>query len=90
MAKVKFTSALNRFFPNLKEMEVQGNTVNHIIAAINKEIPGLNTYLLDDDGSLRKHVNIFVKDELIQDRAKLSDAVQEKDEVLIYQALSGG
>ena len=90
MAKVKFTSALNRFFPNLKEMEVQGNTVNHIIAAINKEIPGLNTYLLDDDGSLRKHVNIFVKDELIQDRTKLSDAVQEKDEVLIYQALSGG
>ena len=90
MAKVKFTSALNRFFPNLKEMEVQGNTVNHIIAAINKEIPGLNTYLLDDDGSLRKHVNIFVKDELIQDRAKLSDAVHEKDEVLIYQALSGG
>jgi len=90
MAKVKFTSALNRFFPNLKEMEVQGNTVNHIIAAINKEIPGLNTYLLDDDGSLRKHVNIFVKDELIQDRLQLTDQVQEKDEVLIYQALSGG
>lgn len=71
-------------------MEVQGNTVNHIIAAINKEIPGLNTYLLDDDGSLRKHVNIFVKDELIQDRLQLTDQVQEKDEVLIYQALSGG
>ena len=90
MAKVKFTSALNRFFPNLKDMEVQGNTVNHIIAAINKEIPGLNTYLLDDDGSLRKHVNIFVKDELIHDRLQLTDPVQEKDEVLIYQALSGG
>ncbi len=90
MARVKFTSALNRFFPNLKEMDVRGDTVNHIITAINKEVPGLNTYILDEDGSLRKHVNIFVRDELIHDRAELSDPVEDKDEILIYQALSGG
>ncbi len=90
MARVKFTSALNRFFPNLEEMEVAGDTVSKILEAINREIPGLNTYILEDDGSLRKHVNIFVKEELIHDRHQLSDPVNERDEILIYQALSGG
>ena len=90
MAYVKFTSALNRFFPDLKEMEVSGGTVHRVLDQIGIEVPGISSYLLEDDGSLRKHVNIFIKDEVIQDRSKLSDPVKEQDEILIYQALSGG
>jgi len=90
MAFVRFTSALNRFFPDIKEMEVAGNTVNDVLSEVSKEVPGISGYLLEDDGSLRKHVNIFIKDELIQDRSKLSDPVANEDAILIYQALSGG
>ena len=90
MASVKFTSALNRFFPDLKEMEVSGGTVSQVLEGATAKVPGLSRYLLEDDGSLRKHVNIFIKEELIKDREKLSDKVTETDEVLIYQALSGG
>lgn len=90
MANVKFTSALNTFFPDLKDMKVQGDTVNELIISINKTTPGISNYLLEEDGSLRKHVNIFIEQDLIKDRSKLSDTVSEKDEVLIYQALSGG
>jgi len=39
---------------------------------------------------LRKHVNIFVKEEMVADRAKLSDRVEANSRVLIMQALSGG
>jgi len=90
MAKVKFTAALTRFFPGLKEVEVQGNTVQEVLDKVNREAPGVIHYLLEEDGSLRQHVNIFVKDELIADRVHLSDQVRDSDEVLIYQALSGG
>ena len=90
MALVKFTSALNRFFPELRELELSGNTVKQIIEAANSEVPGLKPYLIDDDGSLRKHVNIFIKENLIHDRIKLSDVIEKNDEILIYQALSGG
>jgi molybdopterin converting factor small subunit len=90
MPEVKFTSALKRFFPTLTATSVEASTVNEIISALEKKYPGISSYLIDDVGQLREHVNIFLKDELIRDREKLSDKVEAKDEVLIFQALSGG
>ena len=71
MAKIKFTSALCRFFPNLKEMEVEGTTVNEVLKKVEQEVPGVSDYLLEEDGSLRKHVNIFLKEDMITDREQL-------------------
>ena len=90
MPQVKFTSALQRFFPDLKSQEVQGNTIAEVLHGIEQQYPGLSDYLLEEDGSLRKHVNIFLKEEMIKDRDQLTDPVQSSDEVLIFQALSGG
>ena len=90
MATIKFTSALQRFFPDLSEMEIQGNTIMEVVQNVERRIPGISNYLLEEDGSLRKHVNIFLGDELIQDRDSLSDKVAGSDQILIYQALSGG
>ena len=90
MIKVKFTSALNQFFPDLRAQEFQGTSIKEIIASIEAIYPGMQNYLLEEDGSLRKHVNIFVRDEMMTDRDTLSDTLTEGDEVLIFQALSGG
>ena len=90
MIKVKFTSALKQFFPDLKAQEFQGTSIKEIIASIDAIYPGMQNYLLEEDGSLRKHVNIFVRDEMMTDRDTLSDTLTEGDEVLIFQALSGG
>ena len=91
MSNVHFTTHLQRFFPALKQGTLaEGQTVAEIIHSLEQQHPGLAAYVIDERGSLRKHVNIFVNDELILDRAKLSDAVDEKSRVYIFQALSGG
>jgi sulfur-carrier protein len=90
MAKVKFTSALKRFFPSLSETSVEASNVQEVIEALEKKYPGLTGYIVDDAGQLRQHVNVFVKDDLIKDRVRLSDKVEREDEILIFQALSGG
>jgi molybdopterin converting factor small subunit len=90
MPKVKFTSALKPFFPGLTDTKVEGNSVKEVLAALDDQFPGLNAYLLNEGGALRKHVNIYIKDALVNDRTSLSDAVSKEDEILIYQALSGG
>lgn len=93
MSRVKFTRHLVRFFPELTdsaEVEANGATVAEIIADLNAAYPGLADYIVDEHGQLRRHVNIFVGEELIQDRVRLSDAVQPSDRLYIYQALSGG
>ena len=90
MIKVKFTSALKQFFPDLRSQEFEGTSIRGIITSIEAIYPGMQNYLLEEDGSLRKHVNIFVRDEMMKDRDTLSDTLTEGDEVLIFQALSGG
>ncbi len=90
MPVVKFTRNLQRFFPNLSTIEVEGATIAEVIAALDRRYSGLSGYLLDDQNALRQHVNIFIGEELIQDRQSLSDPVGPGDQVYILQALSGG
>lgn len=91
MASVNFTTHLQRFFPTLKQgILVDGQTVAEVIRSLEKQHPGLAAYIVDERGSLRKHVNIFINDELVMDRVGLKDSVDPKTRVYIFQALSGG
>ena len=90
MIKVNFTSALKRFFPSLHSMDVEAKSVAEALEAVELEFPGMKSYLLEDSGKLRKHVNIFVGEDLIQDENQMSDLVNQKDVIHIFQALSGG
>ncbi len=90
MATINFTYALKRFYPDLNSIEVEATDVNEVVQTIDKTFPGIKGYLLDDQGSLRKHVNIFVDGSLINDRTTLLDKITKDSEVYIMQALSGG
>ena len=90
MAKANFTYALKRFFPGIAETKVDPGTVKDVLAQLEGLYPGLSGYIVDDQGSVRQHVNVFVNGSLITDRKYLSDKVEEGDEVYFMQALSGG
>ncbi len=90
MPKVNFTSALRRFYPDLKPFEIEAKTVSDILKHLNQNYPGLTDYLVDEQGRLRQHVNIFIGDKLIKDKIGLQDVLSKDDEVYIMQALSGG
>ncbi len=90
MATVHFTTALQGFVSGLESIEVTGNTVYEVVAEIEKHFPRVSGYLLEENGALRKHVNIFINDHSIEDMRHLSDAVACDDKIHIIQALSGG
>ena len=90
MPTIKFTYALKRFFPKLKDTGANGNTLEEIFKEIDTNYPGLRSYVLDERGSLRRHVNIFIDGKMINDRNKLSDSLSSNSEIYIMQALSGG
>ncbi|MDP7133095.1 MAG: MoaD/ThiS family protein [Planctomycetota bacterium] len=50
----------------------------------------LKSYVVDDQGRLRKHMVVFVDSELIHDREGMTDEVQPNSEIYVMQALSGG
>lgn len=90
MAYVEFTRNLKRFFPDLEPTEVPAETVAALVEALDQRTPKLAAYLVDDQGRLRQHVNIFVDEVMVRDRAGLSDPLTPQSKVFIVQALSGG
>ena len=90
MARVKFTPNLQRFFPDLVACDVDASTIAEVVDAVDGRWRGLGDYIIDEQGALRKHVNIFIGDDLIRDKRTLSDAVSADTRVYIMQALSGG
>lgn len=92
MPRVELTRHLYEFFPHLegKPLVVEATTVADALAEIEKLAPGVTFYICDELGRLRQHVNVFIGDDRIQDRRRLSDALTPDSRVLIMQALSGG
>ena len=90
MPTVKFTYALKRFFPQLEDIPANANSLPEVFREIETSYPGLSSYVLDETGSLRRHVNIFIDGKMINDRNKLSDSFSSTSEIYIMQALSGG
>ncbi len=92
MAEVSFTRHLPALFPSLREgpFHLQGTTVAALVAELELLAPGVGFYICDERGRLRRHVNIFVDDQLVVDRTALRDVVAPSSRVFIAQALSGG
>jgi molybdopterin converting factor small subunit len=89
MARVTFTGHLKRHL-DCPDMDVPGATVAEVLDSVFQANPKTRSYVLDDQGRVRKHVNLFVNDAPIADRDCLSDPVGDNDEIYVLQALSGG
>lgn len=89
MPVLRFTTHLARHLPEPR-LTVAGETVRRVLDAAFADDDILRGYVLDEQGRLRKHVNIYVDGRLIGDRLRLSDPVAPGSEVYVLQALSGG
>ena len=90
MIRVKFTYALKRFFPKISSIDIEAKSLEELIEQLEEHFPGIRGYVLEDYGGIRKHVNIFINGQIVQDKIALSDPIKGGDEVYIMQALSGG
>ena len=69
---------------------VEGATVREALAALAGELPEIRKFVLDDQGRLRRHVNVFVNEAVVHDRERLSDCLEEGDRLYVVGAVSGG
>lgn len=89
MATVHFTSHLSGYADSGPVATPAGSLAEVLACAI-ADNPRLRSYIMDDQGLLRRHVAVFVDGRLVTDRVGLRDRVGESSEVYVMQALSGG
>lgn len=75
---------------NLLAIEGSPANVSEALKILWKDYPGLQDRIVDEQGAVRQHINIFVGDEAIRFADGLSTKVPAGAEILIVPAVSGG
>jgi hypothetical protein len=89
MPTVRFTRNIQRHV-ECPTREAAGTTLREVLDNYFRAHERARGYVLDDQGSLRRHMAIFIDGNQIGDRNGLSDPVPTNAVVDIIQALSGG
>jgi MoaD family protein len=90
MVKVRVPTTLRTLTGGKSEVEVEGATVGEVIASLESVHPGFTERLLDDEGKLRRFVNVFVADDDVRFLEGLETKVPDGETVSIVPAVAGG
>jgi molybdopterin synthase sulfur carrier subunit len=72
------------------DVQAKGDTIDELIADLERQFPGLRERLVDDTGELRRFVNIYVNQEDIRFMDNRATVLKDGDEVAIVPAIAGG
>lgn len=86
MANVVLPPALSARVEGMVMLTIEGSTAGEVLRSLEKRQPRLRGWILDETGSLREHVALFVDSQ----RATLDRPLAQGDELHIIQAITGG
>jgi len=75
---------------NQAEFFVPASTVQDLIDRVVDEYPSVKFHLVDSDGNLRRHFNVFVNNVHIRDLQGLETQLKEEDKVILMASAAGG
>lgn len=87
---VRIPVLLRTLTQNQGEVSVTGGTVKEVIEQLETEFPGFHERLYDEEGKLRRFINIYVNSEDIRSQEGDGTSVKEGDEISIVPAIAGG
>lgn len=90
MATVFVPTALRRFTAGQSKVEAAGSTVGEVISQLDGSYPGFGDKLLNEDGSVKRFINVFRNDDEIRTLEGLATTVADGDTISIVPAMAGG
>jgi molybdopterin converting factor small subunit len=86
MAVVRLRAPLTELAGGRRELQFEGATVGEVLRRLELENPPIAGWILDERGSIRRHINVFVNGE----RGREETAVAAADRIHVLPAISGG
>jgi molybdopterin synthase sulfur carrier subunit len=90
MPSVRIPTPLRKLTNDVEVVQTAGSNVGEVIENLEQAFPGLKERLCDDQGNVRRFVNVFVNDEDIRFLDEKATVVKESDEISIVPAIAGG
>lgn len=89
-ATVRVPTTLRTLTAGASEVAVEGDTLASVLDNLESAHPGFKERLLDDDGQIRRFVNVFVSDDDVRFLEGLDTPVPDGETVSIIPAVAGG
>ena len=87
---VRVPTILRTYTGGAAEVSVEGGTLAEVVAALDAAHPGIAGRVLDDQGKLRRFVNVYVGDEDVRFAQGLDTHVPAGERVSVIPAVAGG
>ena len=87
---IRIPTPLRKLTGERETIEADGATVGDLLDAANAAYPGLKERLCDEQGNVRRFVNVYLNDEDIRFLDDRATAVKPGDELSIVPAIAGG
>ena len=88
--QVRIPTPLRKLTNDEEVVETSAETIGDAITDLETRYPGLQERLLDDDGQVRRFVNVYVNEEDIRFLQDKETPLKDGDEVSIIPAIAGG
>ncbi|NBQ22379.1 MAG: MoaD/ThiS family protein [Synechococcaceae bacterium WB6_3B_236] len=88
--QVLIPTPLQKFTGDQATVSLEASSVDELIVALDGNFPGLKERLCDEQGKLRRFLNVYVNSEDIRFLDNQATALKEGDEVSIVPAVAGG
>ena len=88
--RVRIPTPLRSLTKGAADVQVDADTVSDLIEALERQYPGLRDRLVEDNGELRRFINIYVNQEDIRFLQGEKTSLKDGDEVVIVPAIAGG
>jgi molybdopterin synthase sulfur carrier subunit len=87
---VRIPTPLRRLTNGVSEVQVEGTTVREAVNALERQYPGMNGRICEENGEIRRFVNVYVNGEDVRFLGGLEAPVKDRDEISIVPAVAGG
>jgi molybdopterin synthase sulfur carrier subunit len=88
--QIRIPTPLRKLTNNEELVEVNAPTIGGAIAELQSRYPGIRERLLDETGSIRRFVNVYLNEEDIRFLQNQETPIKDGDEISIIPAIAGG
>lgn len=90
MTKVRIPTPLRKLTKENAEVDATGSTIREVVDDLENQFPGFKERMCDENGELRRFVNVYVGEEDIRFMDGLDTKIPEGEQVSIIPAVAGG
>ena len=87
---IRIPTPLRKLTGEQEVVQADGSTIGEILQALDGSYPGLKDRICDEQGNVRRFVNVYLNDEDIRFLDERATAVKDGDEISIVPAIAGG